>query len=254
MMQSESGEVRHLVIDGTGVLSLHAPKRRNALTLDMVEDICTAMAALEADETVHSVVVTGSDGSFCAGADLTALGTADAKVRRIYDGFLRIAESPLPTLAAVDGPAVGAGLNLALACDIRLATRRSRFITRFMELGLHPGGGHTWMLAHAVGQQTAAAMLLFGEELDGMQAEQAGLVLLCFDDEPAMQAYARRLGAKAARTPRPVIERTTATLRGTNSGTRAEAVEHELEQQLWTLRQPWFAERLQAIKNRVGGR
>ncbi|MFV1990410.1 MAG: enoyl-CoA hydratase-related protein, partial [Acidimicrobiales bacterium] len=212
------------------------------------------MDAIEADETVHSIVVTGSDGSFCAGADLSALGSTDENLRRIYDGFLRIAQSPLPTIAAVDGPAVGAGLNLALACDVRLATRRSRFITRFLELGLHPGGGHTWMLARAVGQQTAAAMLLFGEELDGMQAEQAGLVLLCFDDDSAMQSYAAKIGAKAAGAPRPVVERTTATLRNTTSGTRYEAVVHELEQQLWTLRQPWFQERLEKLKSQVSGR
>ncbi len=254
MTNSPNREVRHTIFDGVAILSLHAPKRRNALTLGMVAEICLAMDAIEADATVHSIVVTGSDGSFCAGADLSALGSTDENLRRIYDGFLRVARSPLPTIAAVDGPAVGAGLNLALACDIRLATRRSRFITRFLELGLHPGGGHTWMLVNAVGKQTAAAMLLFREELDGLQAEQAGLVLLSFEDESAMQSYALKIGARAASAPRGVIERTTSTLRSISSGSLDEAVDHELEQQLWTLRQPWFQERLETIKRQVSGR
>ena len=85
-----------------------------------------------------------------------------ARSRSIYDGFLRVLRSPLPTIAAVNGPAVGAGLNLALACDVRLAAESARFDTRFLRIGLHPGGGHVWMLERAVGPQAAAAMVLFG--------------------------------------------------------------------------------------------
>ena len=80
----------------------------------------------------------------------------------IYEGFLRVLRSPLPTIAAVNGPAVGAGMNLALACDVRLAGASARFDTRFVKIGLHPGGGHVWMLERAVGPQAAAAMVLFG--------------------------------------------------------------------------------------------
>ena len=84
-------------------------------------------------------------------------------VGSIYEGFLRVLRSPLPTVAAVNGPAVGAGLNLALACDVRLAGASARFDTRFLRIGLHPGGGHAWMLDRAVGPQAAAAMVLFGD-------------------------------------------------------------------------------------------
>ena len=85
----------------------------------------------------------------------------------IYEGFLRIARSPLPTLAAVNGAAVGAGMNLALGCDVRMAAARARFDTRFLQIGLHPGGGHTWMQRRIVGPQAAMAAVVFGQVLDG---------------------------------------------------------------------------------------
>src|SRR5690606_30490026 len=100
-----------------------------------------------------------------------------------YEGFLRVARCPLPTIAAVNGPAVGAGMNLALACDVRLAGQSARFDTRFLQLGVHPGGGHTWMMRNAVGPQAAAAMVLFGEVLDGAEAERCGLAWRCVADD-----------------------------------------------------------------------
>ena len=100
-----------------------------------------------------SVVLTGAGKAFCAGAELSVLrAAADGdfdSVRPVYEGFLRVLRSPLPTIAAVNGPAVGAGFNLALACDVRLAGRHAIFDTRFTQLRLHPGGGHTWLLARA---------------------------------------------------------------------------------------------------------
>ena len=116
-------------------------------------------------------MLTGEPPAFCSGADVAALGSlvassrttaSAARSRSIYEGFLRVLRSPLPTVAAVNGPAVGAGLNLALACDVRLAGESARFDTRFLRIGLHPGGGHAWMLDRAVGPQAAAAMVLFG--------------------------------------------------------------------------------------------
>src|SRR5713226_200632 len=141
-------------------VTLNAPDRRNSLTLDMVGEIVAAFDQVE-NEDVGAIVVTGSPPAFCAGATLAHLGSTAqsdsvdggggdgggrAGLKAIYEGFLRVARSPLPTLAAVNGAAVGAGMNLALACDIRLAGRSARFDTRFLQLGLHPGGGHTWML------------------------------------------------------------------------------------------------------------
>src|SRR5205823_197881 len=117
-------------------------------------------------------------------------GAEDAQpgLRSVYEGFLRVARSPLPTVAAVNGAAVGAGMNLALCCDVRIAGRSARFDTRFLKLGLHPGGGHTWMLQRAIGPQGAAAMVLFGDVLNGEAAEKCGLVWRCVDDDALLDA------------------------------------------------------------------
>ena len=154
------------------------------------------MDEIEADENVGAIVVTGAPPAFCAGADLGNLGgTGDGPgFRTIYEGFLRVARSPLPTIAAVNGAAVGAGMNMALGCDLRIAAKRAKFDTRFIQIGLHPGGGHTWMLRRIVGPQVAAAAVLFGEVLDGEAAERVGLAYKCVDDDDARgdRAHDRR--------------------------------------------------------------
>ena len=138
------------VREGVGWLTLNNPSERNTLTAPMVSSIVAAMDAFEADDGVGAVVVTGAGSAFCAGADLGNLQTASREsLGNIYEGFLRVARSPLPTLAAVNGAAVGAGMNLALGCDVRIASTRARFDTRFLQIGLHPGGGsHLDAAAH----------------------------------------------------------------------------------------------------------
>src|SRR3954452_7089869 len=154
--------------DHVATVTLDDPERRNALTIDLVDEIVATFDALEAGDTIGAVVVTGAGPAFCAGADLSDLGSSrKSGLRRIYEGSLRVGRSTVPTLAAVNGPAVGAGMNLALACDIRMAGESARFDSRFLQLGIHPGGGHTWMLQRAVGPQIAALMTLAGEVLDG---------------------------------------------------------------------------------------
>src|SRR5829696_9971083 len=110
--------------DGAGAvatLTLNNPDERNTLTAPMVAEIVGAMDGFEADESVGAVVVTGTPPAFCAGANLGNLREADgASLGNVYEGFLRIARSPLPTLAAVNGAAVGAGMNMALGCDVRI--------------------------------------------------------------------------------------------------------------------------------------
>jgi len=240
---------------GVGLVRLNDPGRRNALSRPLVEEIVAAVAALEADPSVSALVVTGAPPSFCAGADLSDLGaTTDSRelgLRRIYEGFLAFARSPLPTLAAVNGPAVGAGINLALGCDVRVAGRRARFDTRFLQLGLHPGGGHTWMLDRVVGPQAAAATLLFGEVIDGETAERVGLVWRCVEDDDLLDT-ALAMARRCALGPPELARRIKATLRRqANVSTHAEAVDVELAQQLWSLEQPDFAERLAALRRRV---
>ena len=237
------------------MVTLDDPKRRNALSLDMVAEIVAAMDALEADGSVAALVVTGAAPAFCAGADLSHLGEAGrgsegGGLRSVYEGFLRVQRSPLPTVAAVNGPAVGAGVNLALACDVRIAGRSARFDTRFLQLGLHPGGGHTWMLNRVLGPQGAAATVIFGDVLDGEAAERHGLAWRCVDDT-ALVPEALAFAAKAASAPPALARRVKQTLRQVPTITSPdEAVSVELEAQLWSMQQPDFAERLKARRKK----
>ena len=249
------------VADGVAVLTLNEPDRRNALTLGMVEEITEAFDRLEAEDSgVGAIVVTGAGSAFCAGADLSHLGASgDADdggsgVKSIYEGFLRLARSPLPTIAAVNGAAVGAGMNLALAADVRIAARRARFDTRFLQLGLHPGGGHTWMLRRAVGPEAAAAMVLFGEVIDGEAAERHGLVWRTVDDDQLLTA-ARELAARAALAPHALVRRVKSTLRAVADVDEHDAaVDLELEAQAWSLQQPEFRERLNALQKKISSK
>src|SRR5580700_8779167 len=183
----------HVVVDRhdrVALITLIDRERRNAMTAAMVNEIVETFDALESDADVGAVVITGEPPAFCSGADVAALGSLSEvhsegerrAVRSIYEGFLRVLRSPLPTVAAINGPAVGAGLNLALACDVRLAAESARFDTRFLRIGLHPGGGHAWMLERAVGPQAAAAMVLFGAKIDGVRAAEIGLAWACHPD------------------------------------------------------------------------
>lgn len=243
------------VSDGIGTLTLNAPDSRNTMTLPMVAEIVAAMDAFEADESCSAVIVTGAGPGFCAGADLGNLQTATAEsLGQIYEGFLRIARSSLPTIAAVNGAAVGAGMNLALGCDVRIAARRARFDTRFLQIGLHPGGGHTWMQRRIVGPQAAFATVIFSEVVDGAEAERIGLAHRCVDDDQLMAA-ARALAAGAASAPRELVLITKRTIQEmADVATHDEAVAKELDPQVWTARQPWFAERIAALKARISSK
>ncbi len=243
------------VTDRVATLTLNNPAERNTLTDPMVAEIVAAMEAIEADDGVGAVVVTGAAPAFCAGANLGNLAEADGEsLGTIYEGFLRIARSPLPTLAAVNGAAVGAGMNLALGCDVRIAAERARFDTRFLQIGLHPGGGHTWMFRRIAGPQAAMAAVIFGEVLDGREAERVGLVHRCVPDDQLLTA-AQEMGARAASAPRELSIVTKQTIRDmADIATHPEAVKRELEPQLWSTRKPWFAERIAALQAKISSK
>jgi enoyl-CoA hydratase len=242
------------VDDHVALVTVNDPDRRNAVTFEMSAALRAAVDAAEADPEVHALVVTGAGKAFCAGADLTALGEATSEgLRRIYDGFLAVAHCTLPTIAAVNGAAVGAGLNLALAADVRIAGPNALFDPRFQKLGIHPGGGATWMLQRAVGPEVARAALLFGMRFDADTAVRYGLALEVADDPVAA---ARELAAGPAAAPRDVVLATKASMRATaNPGTvdteqHRTAVDIELGPQASSIESPEFARRLAAAKRR----
>ncbi|MCV7259920.1 enoyl-CoA hydratase [Mycobacterium shimoidei] len=244
--------VLYSVDNHIAVVTVNDPDRRNAVTAAMSVQLRAAIERAEGDTDVHAVVVTGAGKAFCAGADLSALGEAtEERLLQVYDGFMAVGRCTLPTIAAVNGPAVGAGLNLALAADVRIAGPTALFDARFQKLGLHPGGGATWMLQRAVGPQVARAALLFGMRFDAESAVRHGLALSIAEDPVAA---ALELAAGPAAAPREVVLATKATMRATASPGSVDVEQHELAKntelgpQARSIRSPEFATRLAAAR------
>ena len=233
------------IADGIAVVTLNDPDRRNALSADLVAGIIEAFEQIESDPSVAVAIVTGAGTAFCAGADLGDLSrVGEDGLRQIYEGFLRVARSPLPTIAAVNGPAVGAGMNLALACDVRVVGESGRFDTRFMKLGIHPGGGHTWMMRRLAGPQTTAAMVLFGEVVRGADAVRLGLAWDCVADAELLDRC-RELATVAAGSPPELVARVKQSATAVaDLDDHGAAMQIELDAQLWSMTDPVFRSRL----------
>lgn len=238
--------------EGIVAVTLAAPERGNVLSQGLCAELTAAVRAAADDPDARLLVIRATGKAFCAGADLEDLKAAargdTAAVQAVYDAFLCVADSPLPTVALVQGPAVGAGMNLALACDVRFVTGAARFDTRFLQLGLHPGGGHAWMLERAVGWQQAARLLLLGQAVDAEEAVRIGLAAGWAEDEAALLAHC----AAAAATPRELLLRAKATLRHAAARTHEEAYRRETAEQSWSLRQRPFAELVERMQHRIG--
>lgn len=240
------------ITDGVAVVTLNDPDKRNALNLGMVEEVMATMDAIEADESVGAVVVTGEPPAFCAGADLSHLGSSQREgLQNIYQGFLRFGRCPLPTIAAVNGAAVGAGMNLALVCDVRIAAERAKFDTRFLQLGLHPGGGHTWMYRRIAGPQATTAAVLFGQVMDGKEAERVGLAHCCVPDGELLE-HCIDMARASAEAPRELVMKIKASIQDmADIDDHETAVERELDPQVWSLNQPAFKERIAALQKKI---
>ena len=244
------------VADRVAVVTLNDPDRRNVVSHALNAELAAAMDDLESRDDVGALVVTGAGKAFCAGADLDDLSGASSpeELEAIYAGFLRVADSPLPTVAAVNGPAVGAGMNMALACDVIVAGASARFDTRFMQIGIHPGGGHTWRLRRITDHQTAMALVVFGQVVDGARAAEIGLAWSCVADGDLLDA-ARGVAAGAAAAPPELVRRTKATIASLGAiDTGAEAVAAELEPQFESMGQPAFTELLARLKAKISSK
>jgi enoyl-CoA hydratase len=204
-----SDEVLLEVDGGVAVVTLNAPQRRNALTPAMARELITAFDEVDARDDVGALVVRGVGKSFCAGGDVQTLADAGrdpaapdayAGMGAIYDSFYRLGQVKAPTIAAVRGSAVGAGMNMLLATDLRIVARDVRLLCGFLKRGMHPGGGHFVILSRLVGREAAAAMALFGEEVDGERAVALGLAWESVDDA-AVEDRAMELAARVARDP-----------------------------------------------------
>jgi enoyl-CoA hydratase len=230
---------------GVAILGLNAPRRRNALTLSMARALVSACDELDADESVGAVVVKGEGSFFCAGADLATLarvGEDPAEAERydalgaIYAAFLRVGRLRAPTIAAIRGGAIGAGLNLALSTDLRIISDHARLRAGFLPIGAHPGGGGLTLLHRLVGSDTAVAIMLFDEEVTGTRAVEIGIAWAAVPDRE-VEARALALAQKPAADP------TLARLATHSLRAEAEfhlpldiAVAYERSAQMWSLR------------------
>jgi len=166
------------------IITLDDARTRNALTGTSARDLHSRLDEAAARPEVCAVVLRGANGAFCSGGDRNQIALArekpdDPAVRAdfdaIYASFGRLHSMPVPTIAAVRGAAVGAGINLALAADVRIVAHDARFLAGFLRIGVHPGGGHFTLIEKVAGPQVAAALTLFGEEISGERAAQVGL-------------------------------------------------------------------------------
>lgn len=181
-----------LTAEGNGlrVLTLNDPDKRNTINSEMRAELLKTITTVRDDPEATALVVSGSGTAFCGGADLPAIfgdnqrsvATLRDDLHKVYECFLALKSLSIPTIAAVQGPAVGAGLNLAMVCDIRIAGPRAKFAATFSQIGLHPGGGCTWFLVQAMGEQRALKLLLDGGVVLGPDAVDAGLAVSVEED------------------------------------------------------------------------
>jgi enoyl-CoA hydratase len=245
--------VKYEIEDGVGVLRLDDPERRNALTLELSNELAAAVEAVTA-ASVGAVVLTAAPPVFCSGGLLDDLISPRAPLHEAYAGLDALTAVTVPTIAVVTGAAIGAGVNLPLACDVIIAGRSARFDPRFLDVGIHPGGGHLWRLRQRVGHQGAAALVLCGDTLTGEEAERAGLAWRCVDDDEALP-LAQKLARRAAGRERTLVMRAKATLTASAAYDEPEAAASlELEAQQWSVDRPGFKEGVQRVKDALANR
>lgn len=207
--------------DGVVVVTLDLPDRRNAMSGPMTTAWGPLMAGLREDRTVRCVVVTGAGSAFCSGGDIGWIGAepnasvSDLRERMLpfYRTWLSVRDLPVPTIAAVNGPAIGAGACLALACDLRYAATSARFAVPFTRLGMHAGMAATWLLPEVAGTAVARDLLLTGRSVDASGMVALGLASSVLPDQGFLAAVLETAAAIAASAP-VAARLTTAALRG----------------------------------------
>ncbi len=172
--------------DGIATLTLNRPEARNAMSREMMTALADALPRLAADPSVRAVVLTGAGGAFCAGGDVKRFASASGgdfnfedRVHRLRSGMelsRHLHEMPKPTLAIIPGPAAGAGLSLALACDLRIAADTAKLTTAFARIGLSGDYGGSYFLTHLVGAAKARELFFTGEVISGQRAFELGVV------------------------------------------------------------------------------
>ena len=255
-----SAGLDHLTVslaDGVALVRLDYPQRRNCMDLAMTAAWARLLADLSREPSLRAVVVTGAGTAFSSGGDTSWIG-ADAelgiqglrdRMLRYYRTWLAVRDLQVPVIAALNGPAVGAGAALALACDIRWASETASMSFPFTRLAIHPGMGSTWLLREVAGNAVARDLLLTGRPVRGAELLQLGLVTRVLDVED-FGATVASFAAEIALTA-PIAERSTLTaLRAARLGSLHEALEAEAQSQAITMTSADLTEGLAAARER----
>ena len=201
---TERPDLTYVVHDAVATIILDRPERKNAFTLPMVDAWVVALREAAADPGVRAVVLTGAGEDFCSGVDLSALAAVEPTplgrkhllMDRVHQVALALADLDKPVVAAMRGVAVGAGLDMALLCDMRFAGRSALLSEGYLKVGLVPGDGGAWLLPRLVGTAKAMELLMTGDAVDADEAFRLGLVNRVYDDADVLaetQAFAVRL-------------------------------------------------------------
>ncbi|WP_433605029.1 enoyl-CoA hydratase/isomerase family protein [Dactylosporangium sp. CA-139114] len=192
------------------LVTISNPAIKNALTMDMAQQLADCCERIDRDDTLGAAVIRGDGGTFCSGADTNSWrdsyaedavsDRAYAETDQMYGSFVRVGQLRVPTVAAVRGAAVGAGLNLALATDLRIVSRDARLMAGFLRAGIHPGGGFFTILSRLAGREAAAGMGLFSDEIDGDRARELGLAWRSVPDDE-VESTALELAGRIAADP-----------------------------------------------------
>lgn len=234
-----------LEIDGTvAIVTLDDPATRNALTAESAAAFLDAVATVANDAAVAALVLRGANGAFCSGAARPLLAAARANpadpevlaaLGAVYQCFLAVGTLEVPVIACMRGAAVGAGVNLALAADVRIVSTTTKLLSGFLKIGLHPGGGHFLLLDRIAGPQTSVAMTLLGEEVVGQGLVDRGLAWEALPDE---EVDARGLELAKRCTDPELVRAATGTFRAQASSRQLPwptALKAEQAAQLWSM-------------------
>lgn len=238
-------------------LTLQLPDRRNAMSQEMAREFPQAMGDLATDEDLQVVILTGDGAAFCAGGDLDDLYEQTSwpaeRVRRhmgrFYRAFLSVIDLPVPTIAAINGPAIGAGFALALGCDLRYAARGAKLGTTYINIGLFPGMGATHLLPYHAGHAVAADMLLTGRLLSADEALSLGLINGVEAQEQLLERAHGVAAEIAAKSP-SAVRAIKAVLRARMTEGLARALDDEALAQAISFASPEMREMLKRLRQR----
>jgi 2-(1,2-epoxy-1,2-dihydrophenyl)acetyl-CoA isomerase len=233
-------------LDGVATLALNRPDKLNALNKDLAVALNESLARIVTDKCIYVVVITGAGRAFCAGGDLAVIGEGrknnditelEPLLRAGMHSVLKMRSMSQPVIAAINGPAAGAGMNIALAADIRIASENATFGQNFIKVGLFPDYGGTYFLPQLVGPAKAAEMFYTGEMIDAKEALRLGLVNKVVPADQ-LEQETRKLAKKIAEAPTVSIRAIKTALFGSQKLALEKALDDEVEQQLKCFKTP----------------